>query len=111
MPSYRVDFSLTRAGVRRLIELQRPRHEDARKAIESVGGQLHAFYYTFGLTDGFAIVEAPSDADLAAAVLKIRSGGLVDLKTTVLISEDQFVEALMKAPDVEYEPPDGAIGS
>lgn len=105
MPYYRVDFRHTQVGLRKLIEFRMPRLEQIERTMASVDGRVLHLFYAFGTTDGFALVEAPNDVSLAAAVLKVQEAGAVELSTTVLLTHEQFTEALEKTAEVEYEPP------
>ena len=107
MPFYRVDFRHTPTGTRNLVAhaiIRRARP----KAIESVGGALVGLWYTLGETDGFAVVEAPDNEAVVAAVLKINAAGGVTAWTTALLTPEEFYEALKKTGRVEYEPPQGS---
>ena len=56
----------------------------ATAALESVGGTLDCFYYAFGDTDLFGIVDAPDDASAFNASLLINSSGAVNVTLTPL---------------------------
>jgi len=73
--------------------------------IEAMGGSLESFYFAFGDTDVFAIVDAPDDEAAAAVAMTINSSGLVSISTTKLLSVEQIDEALRRS--VEYTPPGG----
>jgi uncharacterized protein with GYD domain len=107
MPFYRVDFRHTTTGTRNLVAYPVIRREAAEQAIGSVGGRLVGLWYTLGDTDGFVVVEAPSNQAVVAAVLKINAAAGVTAWTTALLTPDEFHEALKQADRVEYEPPQG----
>ena len=79
------------------------RREAVRKLIESVGGTLEGFYYAFGKTDVYVIVDAPDNASVAALSFAANATGTVKVKTTVLLTPEEVGEAAKKAPD--YRPP------
>ena len=84
--------------------------EDRTAAVEaigkSVGGRLVSLYYHFGEYDGTAILEAPDDTTMNAAVLAaVASGALKSTRTTRLYSAKDLVEALGKAGKAAYRPP------
>jgi uncharacterized protein with GYD domain len=108
MPFYRVDFRHTPTGTRNLVAHAIIRRPAAEKAIESVGGRLVGLWYTLGETDGFAVVEAPDNEAVVAAVLKINAAGGVTAWTTALLTPEEFYEALKNTSRVQYEPPQGA---
>ena len=106
MPLYLSRFGYTSETWARLIGNPEDRREAARSYIESVGGQLHGFWYAFGAHDGYVLWEAPDNVSMAAIALAIGSGGAVSsLETTVLLTVDETIEALRKAGQVQYRPP------
>lgn len=56
----------------------------ATAAVESVGGTLDCFYYAFGDTDLFGILDAKDDAAAMDASLLINSSGSVSVTLTPL---------------------------
>lgn len=110
MPYYRVDFRHTNLGTRRLVASPSPyvRRQAAEEAIESVGGSLVGLWYALGQDDGFAIVEAPDNESVVAAVLKVNAAGGVVAWTTALMTPDEFASSLERAGGVTYEAPRGA---
>jgi uncharacterized protein with GYD domain len=108
MPLYLSRFDYTPEAWARLIRNPEDRREAARAYIESVGGQLHGFWYAFGEHDGYTLWEAPDNVSMAAVALAIAGGGaLSSLETTVLMSVDETIDALRKAGEVQYRPPGG----
>ena len=106
MSMYLTRFSYTPATWARLREHPEDRSVAARTYIESVGGKLHGFWYAFGADDGFAVVEAPDNVSVAAALIAIGSGGaLSSFSTTVLLSVEETLAALEKSRAVQYRPP------
>ena len=77
MPYYRVDFRHTHLGTRRLVASPSPyvQRQAAEEAIESVGRRPGGVWYALGQDDGFAIVEAPDNESVVAAVLKVDARG------------------------------------
>jgi uncharacterized protein with GYD domain len=73
------------------------------KIIDSMGGKLEAFYYSFGETDVYTIVDMPDNVSAAALALAIAASGAVTLKTTVLMTPEEIDKAVKKAPS--YRPP------
>ena len=68
-----------------------------------MGGKLEAFYYAFGDSDAFVIVDAPDNATTAAISLAVNSSGAVTLKTTPLLTPEEIDQAAQKT--VSYRPP------
>ena len=106
MPLYLTRFSYTPETWARLINAPEDRREAARSYIESVGGQLHGFWYAFGPHDGYTLWEAPDNVSMAAVALAIGAGGaLSPMETTVLMTVDETMEAMRRAQQVGYRPP------
>ena len=106
MPLYLTRFSYTPETWARLISAPEDRREAARSYIESVGGQLHGFWYAFGPHDGYTLWEAPDNVSMAAVALAIGAGGaLRPMETTVLMTVDETMEAMRRAQQVGYRPP------
>jgi uncharacterized protein with GYD domain len=73
---------------------------------ESMGGRLLSFYNSFGEYDVLVIYEAPDESTAAAIVLAaISPGHLSAVKTTVLLSAEEGVEAMRKAGEAAYRGP------
>lgn len=106
MAMYLTRFSYTPETWARLIENPEDRREAARAYIESVGGKLHGFWYSFGEHDGWNLWEAPDNVPMASVVLAIGAGGaLSSCDTTVLLSVEELLQALGKAKTVRYRKP------
>jgi uncharacterized protein with GYD domain len=78
-----------------------------RAAVEnlakSVGGKLEAFYYAFGETDAYVLVDLPDNASAAAIALTVGASGAATVKTTVLMTPEEVDKAATKTPT--YRPP------
>jgi uncharacterized protein with GYD domain len=106
MPLYLSTFSYTPETWARLIGNPEDRRKAAQSYIESVGGQLHGFWYAFGKHDGFTLWEAPDNESMAAVALAISGGGaLSSFETTVLLTVDEAMAAARRAEQVQYRPP------
>jgi len=104
MPKYLIQANYVGDGVKGLLkEGGTSRRAATEKAIKSLGGTLEAFYYAFGETDAFAIVDVPDNASMAAIALTAGASGAVAVKTTVLMTPDEVDEAVKKVPS--YRPP------
>lgn len=79
------------------------RRAQAEAAIGSVGGTLEAFYYAFGDTDIYSIVDMPDEASAIAASLKVNASGAVMISLTPLLTPEDIDAAVGK--DVDYSPP------
>jgi len=106
MPLYLTKFSYTPETWARLIGNPEDRRAAARSYIESVGGQLHGFWYAFGAHDGYTLWEAPDNVSMAAVALALAGGGAIaSLETTVLLSVEETIDALRRAGQVQYRAP------
>jgi len=106
MPLYLSRFSYTAETWAKLIGNPEDRRTAAESYIDSVGGQLHGFWYAFGTHDGYTLWEAPDNVSMAAVALALGGGGAMSsLETTVLLTVEETIDALGKAQHVGYRPP------
>jgi uncharacterized protein with GYD domain len=106
MPLYLTRFSYTPDTWARLIGNPEDRRDAAREYVESVGGELHGFWYAFGPDDAYILWEAPDNTSMAAVALAISGGGaLSSLETTVLLTVEETMDALGKAAEIRYRAP------
>ena len=72
-----------------------------RKAVEQMtagfGGKVEAFYFAFGDTDAYLIVEAPDNITAAAVALAVNGSGLVTSTTTPLLTAEEVDQATKKS--------------
>ena len=106
MPKYLLQASYKAAGARGLLkDGGMKRRAMIEELAEGLGGKLETFYFAFGETDVFAIMDLPDDVSIAAAALAINASGAVTCKTTVLLTAEEMDQATKKI--VEYRPPGG----
>ena len=74
------------------------RREAVDKLLASVGGKVEAFYFAFGDTDAFVIVDVPDHVTAAAIALTVAASGAVTVKTTVLMTPEEVDQAVKKSP-------------
>jgi len=104
MPKYLFEISYTLEGTKGLLKDGGSKRLAAGKtAIESVGGKVEAFYFTFGEHDVIAIVDMPDAATAAGASIALAASGGVKGKTTVLLTPEEIDAAVKKTPT--YTPP------
>jgi len=73
-------------------------------ALKSLGGKLEAFYYAFGDTDVFVIVDGIDNTTAAAFSMGVAAAGTVSaVKTTVLMTPEEIDQATKKT--MSYRPP------
>ncbi len=98
MAKYLVQFSYTEQGLKGLIkEGGSKRREATEQLIKSLGGHLIAYYFSFGEYDGFTIIEADDNVDVAAAALIVGASGAVKTKTTLLMTPEEVDKATKKS--------------
>jgi len=67
------------------------RRKAVEDAVKALGGKVEAFYFGFGETDVFVIVDGIDNETAAAFSMGIgATGALHDLKTTVLLTPEEI---------------------
>jgi len=101
MPIYITQGRYTRDAIKGMIVKPEDRADQVGRLMSKVGGKLIGYYLTFGEYDFLTIVEAPSDTQVAAALLAAGSGGgVTDLKTTVAMTSQEAKGAFAAASDL-----------
>jgi uncharacterized protein with GYD domain len=88
MPTYVTLVHYTEQGVKTFKDLP-ARLEDTRKAGETLGAKLTAFYLTMGQYDAVVISEAPDDETVAKLALAAGGRGNVRTETLRAFTEDE----------------------
>jgi uncharacterized protein with GYD domain len=71
------------------------------KVVEKLGGNLIAYYVTFGDDDWLLIVDCPSnEAALSLAIVAAAGGSITDIKTTVAMTTKQAMAAFKEAGEL-----------
>ncbi len=98
MPLYITRGNYTREAVAGMMGKPEDRAEALAQILASVGGKLHAMYYTLGEYDFLIIAEAPSEQELVAVLLVgAASGSVTNLNTTVAWTTAEAKSAFAKA--------------
>ena len=63
------------------------------KALESIGGTVESFYFSFGVYDVMLVVDVPDNAAAAAVSLAVSASGAGHLVTTPLLTPDEMDHA------------------
>ena len=93
-----------------LIHSPENRTETVSRILENAGCKLKGLWYAFGEGDGFALIEAPDNVSGAGVTIAISaSGAFRKLETTVLMTQDELLEALAKAREVAYVAPGAGV--
>lgn len=104
MSKYLIKVSYTAEGAKGLLkDGGTKRRAVAEQALKSAGGRMEAFYFAFGETDVFVIVDAPDHATVSAASLAINASGAVHTETVVLLTPEEIDQAAKKT--VTYRAP------
>ena len=104
MPKYMIQASYNPEGVEGLLSKGGSSRRDAvEQAVRGLGGSLETFYFAFGDSDVYAIVDLPDNEAATAVTLSVNGSGAVSSKTVVLLTVDQVDEAAKRS--VDYQPP------
>jgi uncharacterized protein with GYD domain len=79
------------------------RRAAVEKAVTALGGKLETFYFAFGATDAYVIVDLPDNTAAAAMALAVAQSGLASTRTTVLLTMEETDAAAKK--NVAYRAP------
>ena len=104
MPKYMLTVTYTTEGIKGLMkDGGSKRRAAARTLIESLGGKMESFYFTFGDTDAVVIADFPDQGAAAASSLTVAGSGAVRGKVTVLLTPEEIDQAVHKTGS--YTPP------
>ena len=94
----------------RLVASPENREQTVGRILEEAGCTLKGLWYAFGDADGFALVEAPDNTQMAAISIAITSSGAFrKFETTPLMTQSEALDALHAAAQVHYAPPAEAV--
>ena len=97
MPTYISLFNYTAKGIEHIDESP-DRLDEAIALLESLGGELKAFYLTMGAYDIVTVTEFPDDDAAATALLKIGQAGAVSTQTMKAWPEADYRELIANLP-------------
>ena len=104
MPKYMIQASYVGEGLKGLLkEGGTKRKETVAQVIESMGGTLESFYYAFGDYDVVGVAEMPDNVSSVAFSIMVNASGVINAKTTVLLTPEEIDQATKKT--VDYRPP------
>ena len=104
MPKYLFEASYTTEGLKGLLkDGGTKRREVVEQLTKSLGGSVEAFYYAFGDSDVYIIVDVPDNRTATAISLTVNASGAVKVKTTVLTTAEEVDQATKTV--VNYRPP------
>jgi uncharacterized protein with GYD domain len=79
------------------------RRDAVAKMAESLGGSLESFYFAFGETDGYVVLDLPDNRTAAAASMAVTAAGAATSEVVVLLTPED-IDAAAKI-SVDYRPP------
>jgi len=106
MAKYLIQANYSPEGLKGLLKEGGSGRRDAvDKLVASVGGKVESFYYAFGDTDAYVVVDVPDNVTAAAIALTVGASGAVALKTAVLMTPEEVDQATKKS--LAYRAPGG----
>ena len=104
MPKYLASFDYSATGTKGLLKDGGTQREKAvTAAVKALGGKVEAFYFAFGQTDAYLILDLPDNITAAAVSLVVSASGAGAIKTTPLITPKE-IDAAVKMK-VKYRAP------
>jgi uncharacterized protein with GYD domain len=79
------------------------RRDAVAKMAESLGGSLESFYFAFGETDAYVVMDLPDNRSAAAASIAAAAAGGATAHVVVLLTPEDVDEAAKMS--VDYRPP------
>lgn len=105
MPHYMIQVAYTAEAWANLVKNPQDRIKAVTPAVEKLGGKVEVGYLAFGEYDIVVIVEMPDNASAAALAIAFSAGGaLKAAKTTPLLTTQEGIDAMKKAPATGYRP-------
>ncbi len=104
MPKFLVLASYTPEGAKGVLRSGGTNRRDAvSKLAEDLGGRLESFYFAFGETDVFVVLDLPDNQSAAAAALAVGASGAAKAEVVVLLTPEDIDTASQRA--VNYRAP------
>jgi len=104
MPKFLIEASYTNDGIKGVQSAGGSSRRDAVAALaQSAGGSLDSFYFGFGDSDAYVVVDLPDNEAAAAVAMSVNASGAVTAKTVVLLTPEEVDAAAQKS--VDYRPP------
>jgi uncharacterized protein with GYD domain len=99
-----VTASYTEEGVKGVQSAGGTSRRDAvAKMAEGLGGSLESFYFAFGKTDAYVVLDLPDNRSAAAASIAVNAAGGATSEVIVLLTPED-IDAAAKT-SVDYRPP------
>jgi uncharacterized protein with GYD domain len=104
MPKYLYHGSYTDKGLKGLLkDGGSKRVKVTKKAIESLGGKMEAYYFALGGSDFFIILEAPDNVAAITGSMVANASGTVKVNITALVSPEEVDLAAKQT--MKWSPP------
>jgi uncharacterized protein with GYD domain len=104
MPKYLVNARFTTEGAAGVVsEGGSGRRDVIAKLAADLGGKVECFYFAFGDEDVVTVFDMPDNVTVAAMIMTVRARGMVNPRTTVLLTPEEVDEAARK--QMSYRPP------
>ena len=104
MAKFLLEATYTTEGVRGLLkDGGTKRREVVQASVKKAGGKLEAFYFGFGGTDVFVIIDGVDTTTAAGIALTVAASGAVHTKTTVLLTPGDVDKACKTS--IKYRAP------
>ncbi len=99
MPKYLVQVAMTVQGIRDGLSKSKGTglRANVAKLIESAGGKIEAYYFSFGQYDVIGIADLPDNVSAVALSVAASGAGLVHLTMTPLLTPEEMDRAVEKS--------------
>jgi uncharacterized protein with GYD domain len=104
MPKYMIQATYTAEGLKGLTkDGGSKRRAVVEQAMKAVGGSLESFYFAFGSTDAYIVVDVPDVVSGVAVGMTVGATGTVHCTTVPLITCEEIDQAAKK--QIPYRAP------
>ncbi|HET7170003.1 MAG TPA: GYD domain-containing protein [Gaiellales bacterium] len=106
MPKYLVKAQYSAEGAKGIQSAGGTSRRDVvAKMAEGLGGSLDSFYFAFGETDAYVVLDLPDNRAAAAASIAVGATGAATSEVVVLLTPEDVDAAA--GLSVDYRPPGG----
>jgi uncharacterized protein with GYD domain len=104
MPKYLFQASYSPQGVEGIRSKGgTSRREAVAATAQGLGGSVESFYFAFGESDVYTVLDLPDNEAATAIALTVNASGALTVKTTVLLTPEEVDAAADRS--VDYRPP------
>jgi len=106
MQTFLIQVSYTAKAWSTLVRDPQNRADIMRPTIANLGGKIESAYLAFGEFDVVGIVQLPDNVSAAAlSMAMMAGGGITKVNTVALMTWTEGIEAMAKAKEAAYTPP------